>query len=365
MTLSLYLARRFMTSFGMVFAVFLGILYLIDIVEQIRRFDSDTVGLGQAARLAALNVPEALYRILPLIMILASVTLFLSLSRSSELVVIRAAGRSALRMLTAPLLAALLMGAFAVAVLNPIVSATSKQYETLSNRFKLGEASVLSITGEALWLRQGGAQGQTVIRAERSNLDGTELYSATFIAFARGGGPVSRIEAETARLTEGAWQLTGAKEWRFVQSDNPERDAIAHETLTLPSDLTPDQIRDSFGTPSAIPIWELPGFIAALERAGFSAQRHLVWFQMELALPLLMAAMVLVGAGFTLRHARFGRTGLMVLLAMASGFAIFFLRNFAQVLGENGQIPVILAAWAPPVAAILLALGLLLHLEDG
>jgi lipopolysaccharide export system permease protein len=47
------------------------------------------------------------------------------------------------------------------------------------------------------------------------------------------------------------------------------------------------------------------------------------------------------------------------------GFGIYFVRNFAQILGENGQIPVSLAAWAPPVAAILMALGLLLHLEDG
>jgi lipopolysaccharide export system permease protein len=48
-----------------------------------------------------------------------------------------------------------------------------------------------------------------------------------------------------------------------------------------------------------------------------------------------------------------------------SGFLIFFLRNFAQVLGVNGQIPVVLAAWAPPAAAVMLAVSLLLHLEDG
>jgi len=47
------------------------------------------------------------------------------------------------------------------------------------------------------------------------------------------------------------------------------------------------------------------------------------------------------------------------------GFGLYFIRSFAQILGENGQIPVLLAAWAPPVASILLALGLLLHSEDG
>ena len=50
---------------------------------------------------------------------------------------------------------------------------------------------------------------------------------------------------------------------------------------------------------------------------------------------------------------------------MGLGFTLYFVRNFAQILGENGQIPILLAAWAPPVAAILLPLGLLLHLEDG
>ena len=75
--------------------------------------------------------------------------------------------------------------------------------------------------------------------------------------------------------------------------------------------------------------------------------------------------MVLVGAGFTMRHARFGNSGTLVLLALVSGIAIFFVRNFAQVLGESGQIPIVLAAWTPPVAAALLSVSLLLHLEDG
>jgi len=60
-----------------------------------------------------------------------------------------------------------------------------------------------------------------------------------------------------------------------------------------------------------------------------------------------------------------GRTGPMALAAILFGFGFYFIRDFAQVLGENGQIPAALAAWAPPIAAILMSLSLLLHLEDG
>ena len=75
--------------------------------------------------------------------------------------------------------------------------------------------------------------------------------------------------------------------------------------------------------------------------------------------------MVLIGAGFTMRHTRLGKTGQMVLYALLFGFGLYFVRNFAQVLGENGQIPPALAAWSPPVIGILASLGFLLHLEDG
>ncbi len=365
MTLSLYLARRFLGMFLLVFGGFFAVMYLIDMVEQVRRFAQADIGFGQTAELALLNVPATLYRILPLIVILAAIGLFLALARSSELVVIRAAGRSALRMLASPLLAAFLLGALAVAVLNPIVAGTSKRYDDLSNRYRLGTDNILSVTGEGIWLRQGGADGQTVIHALKTNGDGTTFRKVSFTTFAPESGPVSRIDAKEATLENGEWVIRDAKQWQFEPGGNPEQKAVRHDAIHLASDLTPDQIRDGFGSPSLVPIWQLPGYIGALERAGFSARKHLVWFQMELALPLLLAAMVLVAAGFTMRHARSGRTGTMVLLAVVSGFAIFLLRNFAQVLGESGQIPVIAAAWSPPVAALLLSLSLVLHLEDG
>lgn len=365
MTLSLYIARRFAGMVGRVFLIFFGILMLIDMIEQLRRFADAGVGLGEAALLSLLNVPETLYRILPLIMIMAAIAMFLGLARSSELVVVRAAGRSGLRFLVTPLVVSILLGALMVALFNPLVAATSKAYDQRRAALSQGGDSVLSVSDSGLWLRQGGEDGQTVIQAARANPDGTQLFGVTFLSFDADGLPARRIEAGTALLTEGAWELSGVKTWDLTQP-NPELAASRDEgPVTLPSDLTAERIRDSFGTPSAIAFWDLPGYIADLEGAGFSARSYQLWFQMELAQPLLMAAMVLVAAGFTMRHVRFGGTGRMVLLAMLAGFGIFFLRNFAQALGDSGQIPIALAAWSPPVAAVMLSLGLLLHLEDG
>mgnify|MGYP002651729389 CR=1 FL=1 len=83
------------------------ILLLIDMIEMIRRFSDDNIGLAGALGLAALNVASSFYSILPLMTVLAGITLFLGLARSSEMVAIRASGRSALRVVRAPVATAI------------------------------------------------------------------------------------------------------------------------------------------------------------------------------------------------------------------------------------------------------------------
>ncbi len=176
---------------GQGFLIFFGVMLLIDIIDELRRFSDKGVGMGQAIELALMNVPSSLYRILPLIMILSAIAMFLGLARSSELVVVRASGRSGLRFLVPPVLAALAIGVVAVAVLNPFVAATLKQYDALWYKYARGTESVLSISDDGLWLRQGGEQGPDRDPCRPANADGTELFGATFLSFDANGAPLT------------------------------------------------------------------------------------------------------------------------------------------------------------------------------
>ncbi|MCX7566061.1 LPS export ABC transporter permease LptG [Sulfitobacter sp. F26169L] len=365
MILHLYFARRFAMSFLLITAILFVLIVLTGLLEETRRDYIDAVTFADLVKLTLLDAPQKINLILPLNMVLATVVLFLGMARSSEMVITRASGRSALKTLTSPLVVAFLIGLMVVAMFNPIVAATSKRYEQVSQGYRSVGASTLSISEEGLWLRQGTAEGQTVIRAWRSNDDGSVLYDVTFISYTQDGDPFRRIEAQSAALGPKGWRLQNAKSWPLQTGVNAEGNAQIHDTLTIPSTLTLARIRDSFGKAGAISIYDLPAFIQQLEFSGFSPRRHKVWLQTELARPLFLIAMVLVASAFTMRHTRSGGTGIAVLSAVLLGFGLYFIRSFAQILGENGQIPVLLAAWAPPLAAIMLALGLLLHREDG
>ena len=175
----------------------------------------------------------------------------------------------------------------------------------------------------------------------------------------------------TENVKDTLWGIEVADPYRWLEDDRSEETmAWVNKQIECTQGYLNNldwrqPLRDRFETPSTVPIWNLPSVIQNLKSAGFSARRHQVWLQAEMARPLFLISLVLLGAAFCMRHIRFGSMGIAILTSVVCGFGLLYLRNFAQVLGESGQLPVAVAVWTPPIAAFLLSLSIILHMEDG
>ncbi len=366
MTMSLYIVRRFAVNLLRVQIGIFVLVLLLNATEQLRIVQGKNLDLGTTMALIFSTIPQVLFLTFPLVILLTSLFTFIALSRSSELVIVRASGISALKMLTGPILLAVLLGILSVAIFNPIVAATVRKSDDIRASFSKRATSQLSIASDGLWLRQSDDVSQFVIQAGGSNSDGTILYNVRFHEFTPDGTLVRRIQAARAQLLPGAWKLSRATQWRFLDKNLKETSDIGQfDDLRIPTELTGDKIIESFTAPEKMSIWRIPAFIRQLQQSGFSTVRHELFFQSQISTPLLLAAMVLLGAVFAVRPSRFGQTGVMALLAVLSGFALFALKNVAESLGQAQEVPIVMAAWATPAAVTLLALSLILHYEDG
>ena len=72
-----------------------------------------------------------------------------------------------------------------------------------------------------------------------------------------------------------------------------------------------------------------------------------------------------LAAAFSLRMSRRGGIMIIIIAGVVAGSTVFVLGNVATALGTNQRLPVILAAWAIPIAALALGNAALLYLEDG
>lgn len=347
-------------------AALTGIVSLFDFIELLRRSATKPdATFALVTEIAALRLPFVAMQILPFAILLGGILAFWRLTRSSELIVARAAGVSAWHFLSAPLLCAVLIGGLATCGVSPLSSAMLSRAEVLDNAYLRTGGGPSALTGGQLWLRQSDREldphGVAILHARRVNLRGGTLVAHDVSVFRLDEKDrlLARLEASSAKLESRRWVLENTK--RMLPDRLPENVG----TQRLPTDLTVARVQDSFASPDTLSFWALPDFIGLLEESGFSAIRHRLHFQALLALPLLAGTMALVAAGFSMRATRRGGVAQMIGSGVAAGFALFVVSKVAEEFGQSGALPPPLAAWAPTVAGLMLAVALLIHVEDG
>jgi lipopolysaccharide export system permease protein len=360
-TLSAYIARHFFGWFCGVFGAMAIITFLADYIELIRRGGSRIQAtLGLLFEMAALQSPQTAQEVLPFAILFGTMLAFWRLTRNNELVIVRAAGVSVWQFLTPAVLVALLIGIVAVTVFNPIASVAEAAYEKLDARILSEGADETLLANTGFWLRQSDQAGnQIIIHADKFASPDRVLDHVSLFFFDDRTRFTSRIDAQTARLETGNWLIENGVRWR------PDKPTETFAQWRLPTQLTPRKIEESFASPDTMSFWDLPGFIELLERSGFPAQRHRLHYDVLLARPFLLCAMVLVAAIFSLRMQRRGGTTLMIVGGVASGFVLYVVSNVVFALGISAKVPVALAAWTPTGISLIFGASTLLHLEDG
>lgn len=359
-TLSRYFGMRFLTS---VVGSFVGVVVLaamIDYVELMRRgADWPNATALVLAKISLYRVPQLTERIMPFSVLVGAMSCYLALSRRLELVVARAAGVSAWQFVAPAMIAAFMFGAVATTVYNPVAAILHERSKRLEADMLGENMSALQENTSGFWVRQKSPDGAAIINATTSREQGAQLGGVTIYTFDVNGGFKQRIEAQSATLEKGYWQLEDAR--IYASGAAPDIEA----SYRVASNLTLEQVRESFATPETVPFWELPTYIALADRAGLGAAGYRLQYDQLLARPFLLAAMVLLAASVSLRFFRFGGVQKMVLSGITAGFLLFVLQKVTDDMSRAELMPPIAAAWIPVVVGGLTGFVALLFQEDG
>ncbi len=360
LTLSAYIAKQ--TAIGIAIALFaLGVIaVVVDLIELLRRSSSrPDATFTVVFQMAWLHLPFFLQKLLPFAVLFGTMFSFQRLTRSHELVAARAIGVSVWQFLTPALAVAIAIGTFVVTILNPIGSVLVGKYENMERIYFSNRAALVAVSPGGLWLRQQSGKGELLLHARQMTRTPPRLQNVTVFFFDEQKHFTARADATLANLEAGYWNML--KPFYALNDGSSRR----METMRIPTDLTPNRIQESFEAPETTSFWDLPGFIASLEAVGFSAREHRLYWHRLLTLPVLLAAMLLIGTTFSLRQVRSGGTGFLVAGGLITGFGFYILSDVIFALGLSGRLPPPMAAWTPAGMAILLGVTTLLHLEDG
>jgi lipopolysaccharide export system permease protein len=360
LTLSAYVARLFFVRWC---GVLLGVAFLIALFDatELNRItaNSKEISFSLLSSMVLFKLPGLLEKGVPFTILFGAMLTFWQLNRHQEFVVARAGGISAWEFLLPAVFVTLIIGAVQIAIFGPLASTFMQRFELLINHHVKNVGSLASISPGGIWFRQSLEKGHYILHSAAIFPSTMTLKAAIIFRFDRSGNFYERIDASSGYLADKKWVFSE------VRITGPQKPMNALEKYELTTDLTPENIQDSFASPETLSIWELPSFIEVLEKAGFSGVRHRIYLYTILIKPLLLISMVLFAGVFTLRQHRRGGGTLAITLGITTGFGIYFGSDLVLALGQSGHIPASLAAFSPAAIAFLVSTSLLFYREDG
>lgn len=358
-TLFRYIAGRMLAALAGLFGALSAIVLLADLVENLRFAGKAGGDFGFALQLTLLRTPAIAQTLLPFVFLFASIWMFTQLNRRSELAVMRSAGLSVWRLIGPAAFVAAAAGFIVIVGVDPLSARMMAYGEKLKNDIRGRSSSVVRVFGDGVWLRQRDAQETMLINAAGINPATGTLQNVTIWRLSADAAFEERIDAPEAQLVGRTIELKEAR-MKNVGSQVTQRTPL----YIIPTALTLSALRENVPNPESMSIWDLPRFIVLAESVGLSTSRYNIRFHDLCSTPLKLTAMVLIAALFSLGPVRSGGAFRLLIAAVGSGFALYILSELSAALGESGAAPEALAAWTPALVATIVAVGLLMRLEE-
>ena len=350
-----YLVREFLTFMGIGLGVAAALFVVIDLLQTLDRYLRVKPPLVFILEHFVYRLPAALYEGLPVVMLVATIFLFLALGRYHELTAIKAAGISLYRV-SAPIL---LMG------VSVAVGAGLFQELFLPRLNELGEeVDRVKIRGqlprhlrvrERVWLRSGDSR---FFRVELLNPGTNEMYGVTVLELDRQFRLFGRLDARRAHWTPAGWELTDGA-FREIAPDGTV-ETLPFTTTSLVMQEHIEEFTRIQKPVTSMSYWELRDYVTKLEAAGFQVKKQLVELYSKLSFPLVNLVMVLIAIPFALQSPRGGRLfGIGLAIAIMAGYLV--VHYVALAFARADLLPPLLAAWTANV--IFLGIGTSLFLR--
>jgi len=360
-TLFRYLSWRLLSSVGGLFIAFTLLIMLIDFVENLRFAGKFADGsLLFALKITLMRSLSLTQLLSPFLFLFGTLWCFTQMSRRSELAVMRSAGVSVWSLLTPTMAVAVITGFVLIIVVDPLSADMMAQSERIKNEARGKRVSLVQFFNDGVWFRQRDGEYSTFINAKSINPEEGILGDPTIWRFGPNNKLIERIDSPEGFFRENYIELVHARLRKPEAAAN-----IYKRTHTLPTPLSVNDLTEQVAKPETISIWKLKRFINLAEVAGLPTNKYYLRFYDLLSTPLKLLGMVLIAATFSMRPNRLGGTIPLVIFSIAAGFGVYIITAISKALGESGTVPLLMAAWTPAIAAILLALTGLLHLEEG
>jgi LPS export ABC transporter permease LptG/LPS export ABC transporter permease LptF len=357
-----YIGKMYLRVFLLTFVALVGIFQISTFIDLSDKLFKGTTTANMLMMYMWYQTPQFIYWCIPLSVLIGGLVTVGILTRTSELVVMRACGISLYRA-AAPLLAfAVAAGGVLFLFEEHVLAHSNRRAEELRHVIRGGSPRTIDIL-DRRWIlgRRGEVYNYVFFDPRRNELTGFSVFR-----FApRAGRLQSRAFYRTVRFEGKAtgfeqtvlWQ---ARDGWVREFDRQEEQRAYRPVERADLQVEPPQYFMSEQTPAErMSYAQLKRYIVELRASGVNVTEHEVELHRKVSFPWVTLIMTLIAVPFAVTTGRRGAMygiGLGIVLALVYWVAM----SVFGAIGASGVVPPLLAAWAPNILFAAAAAYLLL-----
>lgn len=348
-----------LSSIALVALGFLALFFFFDLVDELQYLGKNIIGEGtyqikHALLYVTLLIPNHLYELLPISVLIGSIFVMARLAQSSEYTILRTSGLGPWRALKL----LLGLGAFFVVLSFVVGDYIAPSSERAAQLLKARYQNRITVGQTGAWLKEKQDHNNFVVNVKELSPD-NEMRGVQIYEFNSKGLIVSTTEAPIAVFSpDDAWLLRNAARAEFENSagangldagdSTPAQQAKVKRTTTpsfrWPTEISPEMVSVALLKPERMATIDLFNYIRHLQANDQTAQRYEIEFWKKVFYPLSCLVMVMLALPFAYLHFRSGGIAGYVFAGVMIGISFFLLNNVFGYIGN-------LRNWQPWLAA--------------
>jgi len=357
-SMDVYLAKIFTVRYIIILLGLIATLQMLDLLAK-----SEEILAGEGAvyadlwRYVTLRSPHLISLFSPFVALLASIFTLSVLNVHSEIVIMKAAGWSAFRIIMPLMCVSLLIG-----VVNFVFSETITVQARAELRNWEANAFAANIPPAPdsvydTWV----TDGQNLVKAESASRSGSILLLDQVTQYIRDDNKdiTNIIKADFAVYRDNAWKLYGVQIF-----DVSTLEIETQENLDWDTTIPPDRFISLAIVADQVNLPRLRRAIDQLQSEGHDTANLYTMLLQKYVSPLSTLLMPLLAGLAAFGLHRGGNLLGRILITLSMGFGFFVINNLFIALGQYGAVPPIIAAWLPFLLFGLAGISFILLTEE-
>lgn len=348
-----YLTRTFLTRVLAVLLALSSLLQLLDLLDAASTVLERGGGAGDLFYYTLLRLPMIVERVVPLAVLIGSLSTLWSFASTNEIVAMRSVGMTPYQ-----IMGALMPAALAVAIGHFILA---DQIAPRAERTFISWWAGTAAPGEdeeapkPIWFRLG----DSVVRFARVAEDGKRFDRLEMVNRDEAGRATALMSALRGEHTQQGWRLYDVTRTRIGEPLHITHD----DTLLWDVDLSPGNLIDLRQPTENISFRRLLRIMQGTWAGGESPAFYATRLHSIYAAPLASLVMLLLAA--PVAHGLRRRGGAMGNLALGIiiGLAFLLTSGILSSMGQAGVLPPVFAIWSPILLFAAIGGAIMVHVE--